>query len=78
MAYAEDARGESGRAIALLERAEREATAREQRVERAIAKYQRAKRIGGSEGARLAAAARDDLGKAGAKESVLEEDAGGR
>ena len=65
MAYAEDARGDRSAAIALLGRAEQEAGTREQALERAIARFQRGRRVGGREGARLAATARDEAAARG-------------
>jgi serine/threonine protein kinase len=64
------------RALALLERAEAEAQRFGQRLDVAICRYQRGRRLGGDRGAELVAEARRILAELGAGEGVLEEDAG--
>lgn len=75
-AYAADARGESERAIDLLLRAEQASLACERRVDAAIARWQRGRRLGGASGATLRSAAERALLASGVSTLVLEEDAG--
>ncbi len=73
-AYTEDALGRSARALALLEEAENEAARWHQRVDVAIARFQRGLRIGGDEGKGLLIEARRLISEAGASEILLHED----
>jgi hypothetical protein len=75
-AYAADATGHPERALALLERAEREAGSFNQQLDLAIARYQRGRRLGGDRGAELVAQAERITEDQGGGPSLLEEDAG--
>ncbi|MCK6545365.1 hypothetical protein L6R52_05810, partial [Myxococcota bacterium] len=73
-----DATGAPDAALPLLARAEHEARALGQRLDAAIAAYQRGVRVGGDEGARLVLLAQRDVAALGAHMRVLEEDRGRR
>lgn len=75
-AYAADALGRPDRALAHLARAEAEAARFDRRVDVAIARWQRGRRIGGDLGAELCADARAIVDALGVSPLVLEEDAG--
>lgn len=77
-AYVADHRGDVRRAIALLEEAETIADRAGIAISRAIARHQRAIRIGGDEGDALARSARAALVEIGAGEHLLFEDPGRR
>ena len=73
-AYLEEHMGQADAALALLARADEEATRAGQPVEAGIARYQRGRRMGGDEGAALVTSARALLVEAGASERLLDED----
>ena len=75
-AYAADALGRPERALELLARAEREAACFDRKVDVAIARWQRGRRIGGDEGAALCSGARASVESLGVSPLILEEDAG--
>ncbi len=75
-AYAADALGRREEALEQLRVAEREAARYERRVDVAIARWQRGRRIGGDEGAALCREARDIVAALAVSPLVLEEDAG--
>lgn len=77
-AYAADTRGEPEQALEWLDRAEREACRYGRRIDAAIAKYQRGRRLGGDEGRELCAVARTMVVELGASPALLDEDAGSR
>jgi hypothetical protein len=75
-AYAASASGDKAAAIADLDRAEREAPRHGHRVDAAIARYQRGRRLGGAEGEGLIVEARRAIVDLGSIERLLDEDAG--
>jgi hypothetical protein len=77
-AYAADMAGRPAHALALLREAEEEASRWNQRVDVAIARYQRALRIGGDHGRALQVDAWQLISAAGASEILLHEDPGRR
>jgi hypothetical protein len=76
LAYLADAQGRPERAISELSRAEKEAERHGQRIDVAIARYQRGLRLSGDEGAALAAESRAVIEQLGLKTQCLEEDRG--
>jgi len=73
-AYAADAAGQPHVALALLERAEHVATRYGRRLDAAIAKWQRGRRIGGDAGAASCREAEAIVTDAGATHALLAED----
>jgi hypothetical protein len=73
LAYLEEHEGRAERALLTLERAEREALAREQLIDAAIARYQRGVRLGPDAGNGVMASARTLLAEVGASEQILEQ-----
>ena len=73
-AYAADAAGQPERALRLLADAERQAREARRPLDAAVARYQRGRRLGGSEGTREMEAARTDVERAGSSVAFLDED----
>ena len=74
LAYVEDELGRPEEAIRVLASAEIDALAFGQRVDAAVARYQRGLRLGGDEGRALCASARALAAETGARAVVLDED----
>jgi serine/threonine protein kinase len=73
-AYTDDTLGRPARALALLGEAEEEAARWQQRVDVAIARFQRGLRLGGDEGKGLRSDAQRLISEVGASEILLHED----
>jgi hypothetical protein len=74
LAYAEEVRGRPERALSLLTEAESEAIRWGNRMDIAIARYQRGKRLAGDEGTRLVSEGRELMSRFGAGPQLLDED----
>jgi hypothetical protein len=73
LAYLAEHEGNAHEALRLLEQAEKDATSLEQRVDAAVARYQRGLRIGGDAGDALVRSARQQVMAAGGGAHLLDE-----